>query len=123
MFSPLYFRRAHPLAVVLTASKDLTAPSATSSLPYPPPQQDLPLTFCGGVATVSAAALLSAGAMAFEGADLVAAGERGVGGWAMSSYLPRILYLALVPGILGHQGTTLLPKVLMPFDMLALKSP
>lgn len=52
-----------------------------------------------------AALLLTLGALLFEGASLVAAGRHGVLGWAADlHYLPYVLYLAVVPGIVGHTG-------------------
>jgi hypothetical protein len=52
-----------------------------------------------------AALQLTLGSLLFEGATLTAAGKRGVFGWlADRHYLPRVLYLAVVPGIVGHTG-------------------
>jgi len=52
-----------------------------------------------------AASLLTLAAMAFEGARLFQAGTGGCFGWAADTrYLPKVLYLAAVPGVLGHQG-------------------
>jgi hypothetical protein len=54
---------------------------------------------------VSAAAVLTVAAMALEGSQLGVAGRQGAAGWLLSQYAFRVLYLALVPGIVGHQGT------------------
>ena len=52
-----------------------------------------------------AAVLLTLSALLFEGARLLAAGRHGVLGWAADlHYLPYVLYLAVVPGIVGHTG-------------------
>lgn len=65
----------------------------------------MPVFVYAAVVTSLAAALLTLAAAAVEGAVLGAGGAKGVFGWATDlRYLPKILYLAVVPGILGHQG-------------------
>lgn len=59
--------------------------------------------------TGGAAALLTLGALAGEGARLGATGRRGALGWvADAHFLPFVLYLAVGPGIVGHTGKLLL---------------
>lgn len=53
-----------------------------------------------------AATELTLGALVLEGAKLGAPGKTGVFGWAADlHYLPYVLYLAAVPGIVGHTGS------------------
>lgn len=51
-----------------------------------------------------AAGLLCAGGLLFEGTRVAGVGRHGVFGWVDPSYLPYVLYLAVVPGIVGHTG-------------------
>jgi hypothetical protein len=55
---------------------------------------------------VVAAGLLSIGSLLVEGASLTGAGEHGVAGWLVSSYLGRVVYFAIMPGIIGHTGAS-----------------
>lgn len=41
-------------------------------------------------------------------------GESGVAGWIMSKYIVGVVYLAVVPGILGHTSFNALLKYLHP---------
>ncbi|KAL4448195.1 hypothetical protein ABPG75_005414 [Micractinium tetrahymenae] len=61
-----------------------------------------------------AAGLLCLGGVAFEGTRLTGAGKHGVFGWVHPSYLPYMLYLAVVPGIVGHTGFNTLLKYMDP---------
>jgi hypothetical protein len=65
----------------------------------------MPIFVYAFAVTGLAAALLTLSAIAVEGARQGRAGPGGSFGWAADThYLPKILYLAIVPGILGHQG-------------------
>ena len=59
----------------------------------------------GGFLTV--AGLLS-------GASILAPGNAGIVGWLESPHAPTVIYLGVVPGILGHTGLNTLLKYLHP---------
>ncbi|KAL4418952.1 hypothetical protein ABPG77_001774 [Micractinium sp. CCAP 211/92] len=61
-----------------------------------------------------AAGLLCIGGLLFEGSRVTATGRHGVFGWVSPSYLPYVLYLAVVPGIVGHTGFNTLLKYMDP---------
>ncbi len=43
-----------------------------------------------------------------------APGNAGIAGWLESPHMPTVIYLAVVPGILGHAGINMLLKYLHP---------
>ena len=45
---------------------------------------------------------------------MTSAGVNGVAGWIMSKYLVGVVYLAVIPGILGHTSFNALLKYLHP---------
>ncbi|PRW45144.1 Permeases of the drug metabolite transporter family permease component [Chlorella sorokiniana] len=62
-----------------------------------------------------AALLLTLSALLFEGARLLAAGRHGLLGWTADlHYLPYVVYLGVVPGIVGHTGFNTLLRHLNP---------
>lgn len=48
------------------------------------------------------------------GASITAPGIAGVAGWMQSHHAPVVIYLGVVPGILGHTGLNTLLKYLHP---------
>ncbi len=45
---------------------------------------------------------------------MASSGQSGVAGWITSNYLPGVIYLAVIPGILGHTSFNALLKYLHP---------
>ena len=71
----------------------------------------LPVFLYATPVTGFAALLLSVAALASGEATLSGSGNTGLFGWvADKSYLPKILYLAVLPGIVGHTGFNALLK-------------
>lgn len=71
----------------------------------------LPIFLYATPVTGFAALLLSLAALAFGEATLLGSGNTGLLGWVTDkAYLPKILYLAVVPGIIGHTGFNALLK-------------
>lgn len=69
----------------------------------------------GDAAAGSAAGFLTLTAVSFGGASVTASGRNGVAGWVTSSkFLPGVIYLAVIPGILGHTSFNALLKYLHP---------
>lgn len=65
----------------------------------------LPIFLYATPVTGFAALLLSIAALASGKATLFASGNSGLFGWVTDvNYLPKILYLAVLPGIVGHTG-------------------
>lgn len=65
----------------------------------------LPIFLYATPVTGFAALLLSIAALSTGQAQFLGIGSSGLFGWLMDkSYLPKILYLAVVPGIVGHTG-------------------
>ena len=65
----------------------------------------LPIFLYATPVTGFAALLLSISALSTGQAQVLGIGSSGLFGWLMDkSYLPKILYLAVVPGIVGHTG-------------------
>lgn len=64
--------------------------------------------------TGSAAGFLTVSAVSFGGASVASSGRTGVAGWITSKYLPGVIYLAVIPGILGHTSFNALLKYLHP---------
>ena len=48
------------------------------------------------------------------GASIQAPGNAGIAGWLQSPHAPVVVYLGVVPGILGHTGLNTLLKYLHP---------
>ena len=71
----------------------------------------LPIFLYATPVTGFAALLLSIAAVASGEATLSASGNSGLFGWVTdTTYLPKILYLAVLPGIVGHTGFNALLK-------------
>lgn len=71
----------------------------------------LPIFLYATPVTGFAALLLSLAALAFGEATLLGPGNTGLFGYVTDkAYLPKILYLAVVPGIIGHTGFNALLK-------------
>ena len=71
----------------------------------------LPIFLYATPVTGFAALLLSIAALASGEATLSAPGNSGLFGWVTdTAYLPKILYLAILPGIVGHTGFNALLK-------------
>lgn len=71
----------------------------------------LPIFLYAVPVTGFAALLLSIAALASGEATLSASGNSGLFGWVTDTgYLPKILYLAVLPGIVGHTGFNALLK-------------
>lgn len=65
----------------------------------------LPIFLYATPVTGFAALLLSIAALSAGQAQFLGVGRQGLFGWLLDkSYLPKILYLAIVPGIVGHTG-------------------
>lgn len=65
----------------------------------------LPIFLYATPVTGFAALLLSVAALTVGEVHLLGAGNQGLFGWILDKkYLPKILYLAVVPGIIGHTG-------------------
>jgi drug/metabolite transporter (DMT)-like permease len=62
----------------------------------------------------SAAGILTLSAVSFGGASVASSDRGGVAGWITSKYLPGVIYLAVIPGILGHTSFNALLKYLHP---------
>jgi drug/metabolite transporter (DMT)-like permease len=75
----------------------------------------MPLFIYAAPVTCLAALQLSIASLLFEGSKIFTAGGGGVFGWAGSiHFLPFVLYLGLVPGIVGHTGINALLKYMHP---------
>jgi drug/metabolite transporter (DMT)-like permease len=104
----------------VTVLGDLLALSASAAvLPYLLIGRKLrswmPLFIYAAPVTLLAAIELTIAAILFEGAKIFTAGGGGVFGWAGSlHFLPFVLYLGLVPGIIGHTGINALLKYMHP---------
>lgn len=71
----------------------------------------LPIFLYATPVTGFAALLLSLAAVASGETSVLGSGNTGLFGWATDkAYLPKILYLAVVPGIIGHTGFNALLK-------------
>ena len=71
----------------------------------------LPIFLYATPVTGFAALLLSVAALAFGESTFLGSGNTGLFGWGTDkAYLPKILYLAVVPGIIGHTGFNALLK-------------
>lgn len=81
--------------------RPLRPPAITAVTAPQPTTATIPNRSVTGLAAV----LLSLCALLFEGASLAAGGKHGVVGWVASGrYLPKVLWLGVVPGIVGHTG-------------------
>lgn len=81
------------------------APFLLNSCPTSLPRRWMPIFVYGFAVTSLAAALLTLAGVLVEGSKVWAAGPKGTFGYvADTRYLPKIVYLGIVPGILGHQG-------------------
>ncbi|BDA43498.1 hypothetical protein COCOBI_04-5100 [Coccomyxa sp. Obi] len=74
----------------------------------------MPLFVYAFPVTGSAAGFLTVSAVSFGGASVTSPGATGVAGWIMSKYLVGVVYLAVIPGILGHTSFNALLKYLHP---------
>lgn len=73
-------------------------------------RQWLPIFLYATPVTGFAALLLSVSAVLSGEVTLMGAGNTGIFGWLGSEYLPKVVYLAVVPGIVGHTGFNALLK-------------
>ena len=67
-------------------------------------RQWLPIFLYATPVTGFAALLLSFSAVFSGQVTLIGSGNTGLFGWLNMPYLPKVLYLAIVPGIVGHTG-------------------
>ena len=75
----------------------------------------MPLFIYAAPVTLLAALQLTIAAILFEGSKIFTAGSGGVFGWTASlHFLPFVLYLGFVPGIIGHTGINALLKYMHP---------
>jgi drug/metabolite transporter (DMT)-like permease len=75
----------------------------------------MPLFIYAAPVTLLAAFQLTLAAILVEGSKCFVSGSGGVFGWAGSMhFLPFVLYLGLVPGIIGHTGINALLKYMHP---------
>ena len=75
----------------------------------------LPIFLYATPVTGFAAFLLAAAALTVGEATITGSGNTGLFGWVTDkAYLPKILYLAIIPGIVGHTGFNALLKWMPP---------